>query len=43
MVISKYNLRSKRMIFNAMLAYKTTFQKSQHSMAVLFNKIELWR
>ena len=43
MVASKYNLRTKRMIFNAILAYKTTFSKSRMCLGVLLKKIDLWR
>jgi hypothetical protein len=43
MVATKYNLRTKKMIFNAILAYATTYEKARMCLGVLFKKIDLWR
>lgn len=43
MVATKYNLRTKKMIFNAILAYTTTYEKARMCLGVLFKKIDLWR
>jgi hypothetical protein len=35
-------MRNKRKIFNALLAYKTSFQKASRGIHVLARKMDLW-